>query len=140
MSRYEVVCKCGHVGRGQYIEISFPVTADSKKDAAAIGRNIPRVKHHHKDAVLKVIEISNKEYFDLIEKNKNDPYLHCRNIQEQNCLDLTDRLVAEIKDDVIIDNLEQTSVFYKKTKVRKPKKFFKNLAMIERFNTEVEVW
>lgn len=140
MSRFEVVCKCGHVGRNNYIEISFPVTANSKKDAAAIARMIPRVKHHHKDAILRVSEITEEEYFLLVEQNKRDPYLRCHNIQEQNRLDLCDGLILEKRENKLDDRYEGHYIFYKKNKVKNPKRFFKNLAMIEKFNMEVALW
>ena len=48
---YAVVTKCGHVGNGKYREVTFPINADSGKEAAEIARWIPRVKHHKKGLV-----------------------------------------------------------------------------------------
>ena len=96
-SRYfKVTCKCGHVGRGYFIRIDFPVMAGSGKEAAAIAREIPRVKHHHKDAILACTEITPDEFEALREKNKYDPYLRCENPQEQSMIfDLHLRLEPE---------------------------------------------
>ena len=140
MSMYKVVCKCGHVGRGNYVKIAFPVVAESKKQAAAIGRNIPRVKHHHKDAILDVIKISPEEYFVLEEENYNDPYLKCNNIQEQNQIDLTGRLIPEKKKEQYRKEDEGKIILYKKNTVKKPKRFFKEVAMMEKYRMEAALW
>ena len=86
---FKVTCKCGHGGRGKYIEKDFPVFATSRKQASLIARNIPRVKHHQKDAIISCVEISHEEFLMLMEKNAQDPYLQCKNIQEQ-------RLIANL--------------------------------------------
>lgn len=135
MSKFKVVCKCGHVGRQYYVEIAFPIIASSKKEAASIARNFPRVKHHHKDAILSVELISDLEYEMLLIENQHDDYLHCNNIQEQNLLSMEERL--------IIDPHYQTNYFpveeenkitmYKKKKVKNPKKFFKNFVMEQNY-------
>jgi hypothetical protein len=53
-----VTAKCGHVRRANFIAIDFPVVASNGKEAAAIARQLPRVKHDHKDAILGVREVS----------------------------------------------------------------------------------
>ena len=80
---YAVTCKCGHVGRQFFVRLDFPVNADSGKEAAEIARFIPRVKHDHKDAILNCAEIDYEEYLILQKINNNDPYLKCKNPQEQ---------------------------------------------------------
>ena len=80
---YKVTCKCGHVGKKWFIRISFPVNAESGKEAAQIARSIPRVKHDNKDAILGCVEIDYEEYLLLQVINSNDPYLKCSNKQEQ---------------------------------------------------------
>lgn len=90
---YKVICKCGHVGRKHYVPIQFAIIAENGKEAAKIGRNLPRVKHQHKDAVLNVIKISYEDYLELKEININDPYLKCKNKQQQKKIcDLTNRI------------------------------------------------
>ncbi len=80
---YKAVCMCGHVGRNKYIPIAFAITAKSGKDAAKIARDMPRVKHHMKYAVLSCTEIDEEQYKELKRINSEDPYLSCKNIQEQ---------------------------------------------------------
>lgn len=93
---FKVVCKCGHVGKLQYIPVQFAVCAESGKEAARIARDFPRVKHNHKDAIIKVVEIDLAQFLELKEINKNDPYLKCHSRKEQNLTcDLTDRLVED---------------------------------------------
>lgn len=94
---YAVEAKCGHVGRHCCIVITFAVKARSGKEAAKIAREFPRVKHDHKDAIVSVTRISEEEYLSLIDKNSNDEYLHCGNIQEQRerCSDLYDRIIFD---------------------------------------------
>ena len=70
---YKVTCKCGHVGKKWFIRISFPVNAESGKEAAQIARSIPRVKHDHKDAILGCVEIDYEEYLLLQVINSKDP-------------------------------------------------------------------
>lgn len=83
---YAVKTKCSHVGKGKYIEVTFPIEAESGKDAAIIGRNMPRVKHDHKYAILEVKKI-NKEEFDELKKEASlNPYLKCKNVQQQRML------------------------------------------------------
>ena len=91
---FAVETKCGHVGRKNCIIITFPIVAESKKDAAKIARKIPRVKHDHKDAILSVKQISKDEYFDLENINSSDEYLRCESKQEQRtlCKDLDSRI------------------------------------------------
>ena len=83
MRFYKVVCMCGHVGSMKSIPIPFVVKAMNGKEAAILARNIPRVKHHRKNAVLSCDEITKEQYEELNRINNADPYLSCKNIQEQ---------------------------------------------------------
>lgn len=116
---YAVITKCGHVGKDKYREVIFPINADSGKEAAEIARWIPRVKHHKKDAIIDVTEIDYIEYKALLEKNLNDPYLQCRNVQEQNkyCVDLYLE-IKEMRPDRLEDdrNKRIDRVLYKQRK------------------------
>lgn len=96
MKYFKVTCKCGHVGRFNYIPISFAVIAENGKEASSKARQIPRVKHHQKKAILSCNEISYEEYRNLIEQNSENKYLKCRNIQQQRkeC-DLKDKIVKD---------------------------------------------
>ncbi|MBQ6730837.1 MAG: hypothetical protein IJR08_02900 [Bacilli bacterium] len=80
---YAVHCRCGHAGVNCYVEIVFGVIAGNGKEASAIARRIPRVKHNKKNAIIDCYEISREEYDQIIKANRNDPYLKCKNIQEQ---------------------------------------------------------
>ena len=97
MIRYFAVeTKCGHVGKDKCIYIWFAVKAENGKAAAARAREYKRVKHHHKDAIRMVREVSFEEYFRLKIENEQDPYLHCKNIQEQ-------RELSNLEDRVEVD-------------------------------------
>lgn len=88
MVRYFAVeTKCGHVGKNKCIYIWFAVKAENGKEAAARAREYKRVKHHHKDAIREVREISFEEFLNLRRSNSNDSYLQCKNIQQQRELD-----------------------------------------------------
>ena len=125
LEMFEAVCKGGHVGRGWYRPIHFPIIAESRKDAARIARDMPRVKHNHKDAVLNVIKIDFRRYKELKRENDRDKYLHCRNIQDQNLIDIDDQLIEEKKPNIYpIHKDESDQSFYcGKRQLRNPKKF-----------------
>ena len=97
MKRYFAVkTKCGHVGKNKCIYIWFPIKAEDEKEAAAKARKYPRAKHDHQDAIREVSEISFDEYVQLRIKNANDPYLQCKNIQQQRKIDnLKDRIETD---------------------------------------------
>ena len=80
---YEVEAKCGHVGTKNCIWIKFAVWAEDGRQAAAKARKISRVKHDHKDAIRYVKNISFEEFVVLKAQNDADPFLHCKNIQQQ---------------------------------------------------------
>ena len=93
---YEVIAKCGHVGRKNYIPVKFAVIAESGKEAAKKVRQFPRVKHDHKDAILDVRCITLEEFLEIKEINENDPYLKCHSRQEQNLIiNLAERMVTD---------------------------------------------
>lgn len=84
MNYYLVTTKCGHVGKNHYIEITFPVIAETGRDAAKIARQFPRVKHHHWDAIKNCQKVSKILYDKQVIANRNDPYLKIRTKREQN--------------------------------------------------------
>ena len=93
---YNVTAKCGHVGRENYIPISFAVKAQNAKEASKRVRNFPRVKHDHKDAILSCKEINEDEFNSLLELNNNDSYLTCKSKREQKqTCNLINRLVLD---------------------------------------------
>jgi hypothetical protein len=113
-----VTCKCGHVGRNQYRKVDFPVCAVDGKTAAALARKIPRVKHHHKDAILNCVEVDYKRFKEQEVINNNDAYLKCKSRSEQDRIwemgDLfedeettTSKLANKNKDKVGLNNNKQ---------------------------------
>ena len=80
---YIVDALCGHVGLNNNIIISFTVCANNAKIAAKMTRQFPRVKHHCKNAILGVKEVSYTHYKKQQKINNNDPYLKCKNTQDQ---------------------------------------------------------
>ena len=99
MKYYEVTAKCGHVGKNNCIFITFACAAENGKEAAAKVRRYKRVKHDHKDAIRNVNEISFEEFMKLKAENDADPYLHCKNPQEQRKIpDFDSRVVPDIRE------------------------------------------
>ena len=125
MEMYEVCAKCGHVGRKYYIDKVFAVKAESAKEAAAIARQIPRVKHDHKDAIRYVKKIDEERFLEIIRENEADPYLHCKNRQEQ---DLTCELELqkEIEEVYNIKEFKVRPTYYKKQLIRNPRRYMNN--------------
>jgi len=127
LNYFKVVCKCGHVGRQHYVPIQFAVIAESKKEAARIAREFPRVKHQHKDAILNIYQISYEDYLELKEINNNDPYLHCHSKKEQNLTcDLTGRIVDDLHNAKVTFNKEvrKARVAYIQKKQKIAEKYF----------------
>ena len=94
---YEVKAKCGHVGKMYYYEGTFYEVAEDGKEAAAIVRERPRVKHQHKDAILSVKKITLEEYLDGKKRKELEAYYHCENRQEQ------DLFWSEIEEKIFIE-------------------------------------
>lgn len=94
---FEVIAKCGHVGRNRYVPIKFAIEAKNGKEAAKIARQIPRVKHHQKYAILSVNRIDYDRYQEIRIANNNDPYLKCHSKQEQNLIENFDeRIIVDL--------------------------------------------
>ena len=133
MNYYKVICKCGHVGRKHYVPIQFAIIAENGKEAARIGRNLPRVKHQHKDAVLNVIKISYEDFLELIEINNNDPYLKCKNKQQQNeTCDLSNRM--------LIDEHNVVKPIDKTKRKEHVEYILKKQRLVERFNRKERLY
>ena len=76
---FEVQAKCGHVGMNKYVLKNFYIKTDSAKKAAYIIRNVPRVKHDHKDAIRNVREITYEEYVEGSKRMEADDYFRIHN-------------------------------------------------------------
>ena len=113
---YEVIAKCGHVGKKHYVPVKFAVIAEDGKEAAKMVRDFPRVKHDHKDAILNVGEIDKDLYFEGLEKNRAIRYFSCYNVQEQR------ECFCEIEDSIFKEN----DVEYKHARHSKKRSLRKN--------------
>jgi hypothetical protein len=80
---YKVVAMCGHVGKRHYLPVSFAIRAIDAHEAAEQTRNLPRVKHDKKDAIISCVEITHSDYLDLRTFNKHNPFLNCRCRRDQ---------------------------------------------------------
>ena len=116
---FQVVAKCGHVGRKNYIEIAFPIIAESINEATQIARNMPRVKHHMKDAISSASEITEDEYLVLRDKNDKNAYLKCTSIQEQRmlCGDMSS-LIHKIDEPRVVEKPNRGLVGFRRQKER----------------------
>ena len=119
MNYYKVEAKCGHVGRNNYIIKTFYVISESKKEAAKKVRHIPRVKHHHKDAIISVQKIEHSEYLKGKEKNNNDLFFKVHNSTES-------RRLCAVKDEEVKKEPE-ASKYYKVSHARSRLAFIANI-------------
>lgn len=99
MPYFEVVTKCGHVGRHRYYRGVFYLKAENGKEAARIARELPRVKKDHKDAILECNEISEAEYKEGLEKIKNEIYFQIKGkkVQKKYWDEINDNIYPETK-------------------------------------------
>ena len=126
---YEVIAKCGHVGRKHYVPVKFAVIAKDGKEAAKMVRQFPRVKHNHKDAILNVNKIDYERYLEIVEMNNNDPYLRCHSRQEQNLID-------NLEDRLEIDLHNQKEEYDKQARLQRVTYKLKKIKILEKFSWE----
>lgn len=114
MNYYKVIAKCGHVGRGHYINKDFFVKAEDGKEAARNVRFSPRVKHDWKDAIVSVTLITKEEFIQGRKIFKSDPYFNVTNSTEQ-------RLCGAVSREQVFEfekperkRKDKDSIFYKK--------------------------
>ena len=120
MNYYLVTAKCGHVGKTHYIPIKFAVMAESGEEAARIARRIPRVKHHHKDAIIGCQKVSKEEFDEQNRINKNDPYLKATSKKEQK------EMVENLVERLLLDNHPEEMVKHYR-KASRPNLMYQNL-------------
>ncbi|MFW5838544.1 MAG: leucine-rich repeat domain-containing protein [Bacillota bacterium] len=123
---FAVTCKCGHVRKGYYIPITFPIIAKNRKAAARLARQKPRVKHHHKYAILRNEEIPYTVYKQLQEANKNDNYLNVKSTHQQKQYqdEIKARRVKEPKKPFHSnESLTKKILYNSKERIRKPKRY-----------------
>lgn len=97
MRYFKVIVKCGHVGKHNYYKGTLFLKAESAKDSARIARNVPRVKHDQKDAILDVKEIDFSTFEEGRKSNHLLHYYKCENVQEQRIY------FPEIADNIFIE-------------------------------------
>lgn len=125
---YLVTVKCGHVGKNNYIPITFPTITKTASEAAMLIRNKGRVKHHQKDAILFVEETDYEGFLRQELINHHDPYLNARNIQEQNAIMhlIQNRIQPEVCEQQISTKKTAGKKMYQgKNEIRNPKKWAK---------------
>ena len=83
MKYYKVKAKCGHVRKSRYIIKEFYVSAENGRQAAEIVRGMSRVKHHDKEAIISVEEITHEELLIGIKRHYEDPFFRVHSKQEQ---------------------------------------------------------
>ena len=76
MCYYFVIAKCGHVGKGKYIDVIFPIMAETKKEASQMVLLKPKVKKQLSNAISSIFEVSKEEFDKQININKEDIYIH----------------------------------------------------------------
>ena len=122
MNYYIVRAKCGHVGRDKYMPIAFPICAESREEASAIARTLPRVKKDHKDAIISSVKVSKLAFKVQQVINELDPYLNVFTRHDQD--EIMHLIVGRIMD-------EEKSVDFRKKdrkeciKYKKAKEFIK---------------
>ena len=82
MKYFLVTAKCGHVGRGKYIEIEFPIFAESKSAAAQMCLKRPKVKKHLKNAITSVCEIDEDSFKRKLIDFRNNTYIRAHTKKE----------------------------------------------------------
>ena len=139
---YAVHCKCGHVGINRYVEIVFAVIAKSGKEAAAIARKFARVKHNKKNAIINCYEITREEYDEILKANKSDPYLKCKNIQEQRSIDGFESRIIKEPEKVVFRKSKKERKAFVKYKLKKQKQLIEAFAcdyLLEKGNQCYEI-
>ena len=82
MKYYLVVAKCGHVGKRKYVEVEFPIYAESKSEAAQNCLKRGKVKKHLKNAITSVCEITYEYYQELNDQFSNNKFVHAHTKSE----------------------------------------------------------
>lgn len=123
---FEVLAKCGHVGRDKYYEGKFYIAANDAKEAARIIRQKGRVKHDRKDAIISVEEITYKKYKKGCYLHENEAFFNCTSKHEQNAVydDIKDNIKEDIRPSYKKEKEKPIkNVYDGKTAIRNPKKY-----------------
>lgn len=87
------------------------------------------MKHDHKDAILSVREVDRAEYLRIYQANDDDPYMHCKNVQEQRRAfeEIYDRILPEKQTEEALYQSESRKAYYAgKTQVKNVRRFMRN--------------
>ena len=136
---FEVLAKCGHVGRDKYYEGKFYIAANDAKEAAKVIRQTGRVKHDRKDAIISVQGITYKQYKKGCYKHNNEAFFNCKCIQEQNAVydDIKDNIKEDIRPSYKKEKEKPIkNVYDGKKAVRNPHKYSK-MCYMDDFSWEV---
>lgn len=133
MNMYEVCAKFGHVGRHYYIEKTVAIRANSAKEAAALVREMPRVKHHHKDAIRYVNKIDEERYLSILKERAEDPYMHCSNVQDQRRRCSLEKIPEAEEFKRKHREKPGRKCFYRKQELRNPRKYILNYISFEEY-------
>ena len=82
MKYYLVIAKCGHVGKGKYVEVEFPVYAVDKHSASQMCLKLGKVKKHLKNAISNIYEISYEEYLTKLEDYNDNKFVRAHTKKE----------------------------------------------------------
>lgn len=136
MKLFEVTAKCGHVGRNHFTVKTFAVTAESGKEAAAMVRMFPRVKHDQKYCILSVTPIDAVRFNALVRASHDDPYFSCRCIQDQRVKGYFDRFQENPTPYIERDDEPMRTLYYRKVALRHAKKYMNNYIDFESVGLE----
>jgi len=129
---YAVTAKCGHTGfgTGYFMPITFAVNADTARAAAMLARELPRVKHNHTDAIISVRAVQTNEFRTIRDKNKLDPFLYVKSIQEQRRIIPYEEIYCRIQREKVapvttrkIKSCDRYNYFSGKARIRNPHKY-----------------
>ena len=120
MRFYVVTAKCGHVGRGKYLEIEFPIYAESMHDASQMCLHRPKVKKHLKNAITSVREVSFDTFKEVLADFRCNSFVRAHTKKETiPWLDRVQLLNSETeKKSSFVTREERISFLMKKNKLR----------------------
>ena len=137
MKYFEVVAKCGHVGRMYYYEGHFFVSGDSKKAAAGKVKTFPRVKKDHEDVILWVEEVTEVQYKEGLAQMESNPYFQCGSKHEQNAIVelIQDQIFPETE---IQQSYREKSNYYQDRQQKRRGKGIRNPYKYAKYNRVLE--
>lgn len=94
---YEVVCKGGHVGSNNYFPMHLFIAAENGREAAAIARQAPRVKHDRKDSIISVCPLPYEDYIARRHEHIRNGYYRSHSKQEmlRLCPNISEQIISE---------------------------------------------